>query len=104
MDIHFFDSHLEIFISSLEPETVAKILRTIDLLQMFGHRLTSPHSKKINPRLFELRIRGKQEVRILYAFHKDGAVLLHGFAKKTRRIPQRELATAMGKLALLDRE
>lgn len=102
MDILFFDSKLETFINSLEPETVAKALRTIDLLQMFGNRLTLPHSKKISARLFELRVRGKQEIRIIYVFHKGSVVLLHGFIKKSERIPQRELANALRKLTLLD--
>lgn len=65
---------------------------------MFGHTLGLPHSKKVHAKLFELRSRGKQEVRIFYAFHKDAAVLLHGFVKKSRRIPKKEIRTALQKL------
>ena len=98
MNIHFFDTQLEKFIHSLDAPTVAKVLRTIDLLEIFGHKLTLPHSKKVHAQLFELRVRGKQEVRIFYTFHKDEAVLLHGFVKKSKRIPNKEIRTALQKL------
>ena len=102
MNIRFFDVRLEKFIHSLDGPTIAKTLRTVDLLEMFGHQLGLPHSKKVNTRLFELRIQGKQEVRIFYTFHKNEAILLHGFVKKTQRIPKREMLTALQKLHTLD--
>lgn len=92
------DSQVEKFIQSLEKPAIAKVLRTIDLLETFGHKLTLPHSKKVTKKLFELRIRGQQEVRIFYAFHNEAAYLLHGFIKKSQKIPQRELAAAIFKL------
>lgn len=102
MEIKFFDDALEKFIGDLEPPTVAKILRTIDLLEKFGNTLGLPHSKKIGQRLFELRIRGRQEVRILYTFHMNAAVLLQGFIKKTDKILKKELEAAHQKIKALD--
>lgn len=101
MKICFFDTQLEKIIQSLDKPTVAKVLRTIDLLETFGHKLTPPHSKKIHIQLFELRIRGKQEVRIFYTFHKNKAVLLHGFIKKSKKIPKKELQLTLQKLKML---
>lgn len=98
MNIHFFDTQLEKFINSLDEASIAKALRIIDLLEMFGRKLTLPHSKKVHAQLFELRIMGKQEVRIFYTFYKDKAVLLHGFVKKSKRIPNKEMRTALQKL------
>ena len=89
---------VENFIPSLEKQTIAKILRTIDLLEAFGHKLGMPHSKKVADKLFELRIRGGQEIRIFYAFHKDAACLLHGFVKKQQKMPRKELNTAISRL------
>ena len=103
MNIRFFDTELEKFIYSLEKSTVAKVLHSVDLLEMFGHRLTLPHSKKVHSELFELRIRGKQEVRIFYIFHGDEAILLHGFIKQSNRIPKKELDTALQKQKVLAR-
>lgn len=102
MNICFFDTQLEKFIRSLDESTMAKTLRTIDLLEMFGHKLTLPHSKKIQPQIFELRVRGKQEVRVFYTFHKNKVVLLHGFIKKSERIPKKELQLTFRKLKMLD--
>lgn len=103
MNVRLFDTKIEAFIRSLEKSTVAKVLRTIDLLEMFGNKLGLPHSKKIGGRLFELRVRGRQEVRILYAFHKSEAVLLHGFIKKTDRVARKEIEIALSKLVFLDK-
>ncbi len=70
MEARIFDDDLEKFIKSLEKSTIAKVLRIIDLLELFGNRLNMPHSKKVVSHLFELRIRGVHEVRILYVFNK----------------------------------
>ena len=96
------DNKLEKFIESLEKITIAKVLRTVDLLEKFGNQLEMPHSKKVGRGIFELRIRGVQEVRIFYAFHNSAAVLLHGYTKKTDRIPAKELAIANRKKSELD--
>ena len=102
MKITIFDNSLEEFIWSLEKSTVAKVLRTIDLLEEFGQLLGPSHSKKVAPRLFELRIQGTQQVRIFYTFHKSQIILFRGFIKKSRRIPQREIRIALKKLKELD--
>ena len=101
MEVRLFDKVIEKFIASLEKSTIAKVLRTIDLLEAFGYLLGSPHTKKLTENLFELRIRGKQEVRIFYTFYKNKIVLLHGFIKKSPKIPQKELQLAFKKLKSL---
>lgn len=102
MEIRFFNKITEDFISSLEPRTIAKVLRTIDLLERFGCKLGMPHSKRVRDDIFELRIRGDQEVRLLYVFFHGGIVILHGFVKKSDRIPARELRVAMRRRNQLD--
>ena len=102
MEITFLDEALEKFIYSLESQTIAKVLRTIGLLEEFGNKLGMPHSKKVGAGLFELRIRGAQEIRLFYTFQKNKAVLLIGFIKKSNKIPHREIKRALNKLALVD--
>ncbi len=97
MEIKFVDDSIEDFIKSLEPQTISKVLRTLDLLEEFGHRLGMPHTKKIDGAILELRIIGKQNVRFLYAYHKKAIVVLHCFIKKTQKMPVRELHTAIAK-------
>ncbi len=86
----------------MEKVTIAKILHTFDLLEHFGHLLGMPHSKKVNDRLFELRIRGKQEVRLFYSFYQGKGIILHGFIKKSQKIPQKEIYIALQRLKNLD--
>ncbi len=103
MKIEFFHKDIKQFIETLEESTVAKVLRTLDLLEKFGYELKMPHSKNIKDGLFELRIRGSQEVRFLYFFHKTKIVIvLHGFVKKGNKIPVKHLKTAISRKREVD--
>ena len=86
---------IESFINSLDKPSIEKVARTINLLEKFGNRLSMPHSKHIESNLSELRIRGKQEVRIFYCFGIKGAYLLHGIVKKSQKTPSREIVQAI---------
>jgi phage-related protein len=92
------DKSIEKFILSLEKTTIAKLFRVIDLLQEFNYKLGMPHTKKIKKNLFELRISGKQEIRIFYTFNKDSIIFLHAFVKKSQKTPKRELTKTFKKL------
>jgi len=82
------------FISSLDVSTRAKTMRIIDLLELYGNRLSLPYSKKITRQLYELRVRGRNHIRIIYSFMGNDILLLHGFKKKTSKIPKKELELA----------
>lgn len=102
MQILFFNNKLEKFIQSLDPVTIARVIRTIELLEKFGHKLGLPHSRSLGRGLFELRVRGKKEVRIIYTYQKDSVVLLHGLIKKSNNIPKRDLEATIQKKKQLD--
>ncbi len=85
-------------IKSQESPTIAKIVHSIDLLEKHGPHLGMPHAKKITADLYEMRIRGKQEIRILYAFFKRNIYLLHAFSKKRSKLPQKEIKVAQQRL------
>jgi phage-related protein len=93
MDIILLSS-VESFLSSLSEKEVAKVIRSIELLEEFGNELGMPHSKHMSDGLLELRIRGNREVRILYCFHNNKAVLLHASIKKTPKTLDKELSKA----------
>ena len=89
------DKPVEEFIKSLQKPTQAKVIRIVELLEKFGNNLGAPYSKKINNKLYELRIKGKEEVRILYTFDTGKVVyLLHGFKKKSQKTPREEMEVA----------
>lgn len=101
MEIIFFDNSVKKVVANLESGTKAKVFRLTNLLKEFGENLGMPYSKRIEKNLFELRVRGKQEVRIFYTF-KEGAVFLHAFIKKTQKIPIKELKVVRRKLRSID--
>jgi len=93
MQIDLLNS-VETFIESLTEKEIAKVIRTIELLEEFGNKLGMPHSRHMDDGLLELRIRGKREIRIFYCFNKNKAILLHACIKKTQKTPEKELNKA----------
>lgn len=84
------DESVQKFVRSLEKSTISKFARLTNLLQQFGSNLRMPYSKSLGNNLFELRIRGQQEVRIFYTFHKNKAVLLHDLSRKLKKRLQKK--------------
>lgn len=97
----FYHEQVKAFVKKLRKPTQPKVLRAIELLEKYGLNLTMPHTKRITNILYELRIRGTQEVRIFYTFQKNSAILLHGLLKKTQKTPKREIVTAEKRFQLL---
>ena len=95
------EKFVEKFIKSLSASTIAKVIHGVDLLEKHGPFVGMPHSKKLGKDLFELRIRGNEEVRILYSFVNNKIYLLHGFRKKKQKIPHKEIDIALKRLHFL---
>ncbi len=89
---------VEEFILKLDQPTQIKISRLIDYLENNGPFARMPHSKQIGANLYELRIKGKQEVRIFYCFISQKIYLLHGILKKTNKTPYKDLKIARSRL------
>ena len=89
------------FIRKLDPIPRGKISKAITLLRDYGPLVGMPYSKKISADLYELRIRGRQEIRILYAIKHDQILLLNVFKKQTQKLPLREIVTALKRLESL---
>ena len=98
------ESPLVDFIENLPKKQGAKVLREISLFEKVGINSVYPQTSKIigseYKDLWELRVRfGKNSIRIIYFLHiKDTFVLLHGFKKKTNKIPKRELEIAKNRM------
>jgi phage-related protein len=87
---------VEDFIKSLQPSTIDKVTRQLELLEEFGPLLLMPHARPMGGGLYELRVRGKHEIRMFYVFAKAKDIyILHGFVKKTQETPRRELRVAI---------
>lgn len=92
---------VEEFIKSLPESTTAKVAHKIDLLEKHGAYLSMPHTKKLTSVLYELRVRGVVEIRIIYVFKSRNIYLLHAFGKKTQKTPVKEIETASRRLNFL---
>lgn len=88
---------MEDFLQSLEPKMQAKMLRTIDLLEVNGTELRMPYSRSLRDGIFELRAKqGSNITRVLYFFFiGNKAVLTNGFTKKTQETPLSEITLAV---------
>lgn len=85
---------VDFFIKKQQPQARSKIIHNIRLLRQYGNMLGMPHAKMLGWGLYELRIRGKEELRICYFFKQKTIYLLHGFKKQKQKIPQKELDLA----------
>lgn len=97
-----YNKHIQKILEGLEKETISKVTRAIDLLEIYGEDLKMPNSKRIGHGLLELRIHGKQEIRIFYTLINEEAYLLHLYIKKTQKIPAKEMKTARERLIALN--
>lgn len=101
MRVETITSEIDKFIFKLEPDIQAKTLRYIELLRDYGPKLGMPYSKSLSDRMFELRISGKINVRIIYCFHKGIIYLLHIFIKKQNKISRQDLDIAYKRFKML---
>ncbi len=95
MKVVYATPKIENFLKILDNVFLARVLKTIDLLEKYGQSLGMPHSKSIRRGLFELRILGDKQIRISYIFYEKSAYLLHIFRKKTGKITKKDINYAI---------
>ncbi len=86
---------MEEFIQHQDEATYAKILQTIKFLSKNGPFLKPPYIKKLQEKLYELRISGKVAIRIFYTIHNNEYYLLHAFKKQSQKTPLKEIKIAV---------
>lgn len=82
---------------SLSPKMRDKVRIKIERLAELGHALRRPEADYLTDSIYELRaMRAAIRMRVLYFFHgRSKVVISHGFAKKQRQVPVRELRRAL---------
>ncbi|HNS53114.1 MAG TPA: type II toxin-antitoxin system RelE/ParE family toxin [Anaerolineae bacterium] len=88
------------FIEEQSRSNQAKILAELDDLAEFGLALRGSKVAPLEGKLWELRFQGQGlTYRFVYFAHSGRRfVVLHGFCKKTKKTPIRELAIARGRM------
>ena len=92
------DSPVEDFIKEQDEATYAKVLQSIRLLVNNGPFLKPPYIKKLQNKLYELRIFGKVAIRIFYTISQNEYYLLHAFKKKSQKTSTKELKVALDRM------
>ena len=92
------ESPVEDFIKDQDEATHAKVLQAIKLLSNNGPFLKPPYIKKLQDKLYELRISGKVAIRIFYIITNNEYYLLHAFKKKSQKTPSKELKVALDRM------
>jgi phage-related protein len=92
------------FIKKQQSQGRSKIVHNVRLLRQYGNMLGMPHSKALGGGLYELRIRGKEELRIFYCFTGQKTIyLLHAFKKQKQQTSHKELELAVSRMRELTR-
>ena len=81
------------FLDSITKVQKAKVFRVFESYEKYGLSSIIPHTRKLTGTPFwEIRILGKDNIRIIYVLpHKECILALHGFIKKTQKTPGKEL-------------
>ncbi len=96
--IEGYEDEFEKFIKKLDKSSQARLVRVIDLLEIHGNSLGMPYVKKLGKNMWELRISGKQKVRVIFVSKCLNIIILNWFIKKTNKTPLREIETAESRL------
>ena len=88
-------SPIESFIDGLATDEKVETMVALDMLRSHGISLGRPWVAPLGKGLWELRIRTRRQLRILYFLDTERTfVLLHSFVKKSREVPQSEIQIA----------
>ena len=90
-------SPIKKFLDSCQPSLRTKILRQLKYVEEYGLNPAIPNIKKItNTSLWELRILGRDNIRVICVSQPEREIkVLHIFKKKKQKTPTNELNVAL---------
>jgi phage-related protein len=96
----FLDSRVESGLLELQAGFVARFIRYAERMETYGPDLGMPHTRAMGGGLLELRVKAAEGVaRVFYCTRSNRRiVVLHYFAKKSRKTPAKELDIARQRL------
>jgi len=83
-------------LSKKDKKIVGEDVKTVEL----GWPVGMPVAKSLGNKLFEVRLvlANGDNARIIFTIYKNLMVLLHGFIKKTKKTPKRDLELAKNRM------
>jgi phage-related protein len=77
----------------------------LDLLEEYGIFLGPPHIKKMKgSNLWELKILGKDNIRIFFTIENKNLIFLHGFSKKKQKTNPKEIKIALKRMFIIKKQ
>jgi phage-related protein len=88
------------FLDSITAKQQSKVIRVIMYIREYGLESVTTHTRKLTGTpLWEIRILGQDNIRVIYAILLNNSLLLlHGFVKKSQKTPTREIEKALLRL------
>ncbi|WP_417689397.1 type II toxin-antitoxin system RelE/ParE family toxin [Pseudidiomarina sp.] len=79
-------------LSKLDRKLIGADIKTIE----YGWPIGMPVCRSMKDGLYEVRTKldSRRSARVLFCFHDDLMILLHGFIKKSQKTPQSDLSLA----------
>lgn len=95
------DNPVANFLDSLTEKQQGKITRIFAHIKERGLGIYIPNVKKLTgTKFWEIKIVGKNSLRVIYAIiYKGDVLLLNGFIKKSQKTPIKEIKTSKTRLA-----
>lgn len=96
----YYNEKVKAKIRAWPQKLVERFLRVVDLVEIEGANLRMPLARAFGNGLFEIRIKSKDGIgRAFFCYAtKQEIMILHGFIKKTREIPLKELKLAQARM------
>jgi len=91
-----FYNGVEDEILSMPPQIQARMIKLMELIEIYGANLGPPHTEAMGDGLFEIRAKAKEGIgRGLFCYLKGKHVyVLRVFVKKTNKTPKKEIKLA----------
>ncbi len=82
------------FLDDLDLPMRSEAYKLLDLLKQYGHSLSMPIAKPIGGGLWELRLTGRPQIRMLYGFCEGIPIVVLALRKQRSALPQSAIAIA----------
>ncbi|CAM4422578.1 MAG: hypothetical protein LEGION0403_FIIPPAGN_02726 [Legionella sp.] len=104
--VEFYNESVEEAILDMPPKIQARMLKLLELIEVHGANLGSPHTEPMGEGLFEIRAKAQEGIgRSLYCYMKGRHIIvLHAFVKKSNKTPKSELDLAKKRKAEVENE
>ncbi|MFZ5763254.1 MAG: type II toxin-antitoxin system RelE/ParE family toxin [Thermodesulfobacteriota bacterium] len=98
--ITYYSATVQEEVLALPAGLLARFLRYVERIEVYGPDLGMPHTRAMGDGLFELRLKaGEGIARVFYCTMVGRKIkILHQFIKKTDKTPPKELAVARRRL------